>query len=498
MTIPALPALDRTSPTFRTDVDTFFATQLPAFAAALDPEIERLNALGYGSYNTTSATSLTIGTGSKSLTIETGKGYVAGQAVLIASTAAPTNFMTGQVTSYNSGTGALVVSVSSAAGSGTVAAWTISVTALAGGGGSAVGDIITAESAPSGGWLPCDGSIYLQSAYPSLFAKLGTRWQNYYGPTTSGPASPKAPRAVKWLNGQFVVVSDTTSDTTQFYTTSDGAAWTGRTAPQLNQWRDVEYGSGYYVAISSGTGANRVARSTDGVTWTSATAAPDANSWYSIAHGGGVFVAVSLDGTNRVTRSTNAGANWSGVSVPARSWIKVIWTGTRFVAFASGHSMTSTDGVTWVETVVTGIGGSSIEPLSMVWTGKEFLTKTSAGPLSLAVSPDGINFSYLQSGPPLNLVTGFSKILYANKTLFVSTTVSTGGIKLFITHDLQNWASSWERDSSNAFSGELAMSDGGLFISTNSSVTWYRACGYNTATQFVVPAIGPKAFIKAE
>lgn len=498
MTIPALPALDRASATFKTDVDTFFASQLPAFSAALDPEIERLNAVGYGSYNASSTTSLTIGTGSKSLTIETGKGYVSGQAVLIASTADPTNFMTGQVTSYNSGTGALVVNVTTTGGSGTVAAWTVSVTALAGGGGSAIGDVITAESAPGGAWLPCDGSIYLQSAYPSLFAKLGTRWQNYYGPTTSGPASPKTPRAVKWLNGQFVVVSDTTSDTTQFYTSADGAAWTGRTAPQLNQWRDVEYGSGYYVAISSGTGANRVARSTDGVTWTSATAAPDANSWYSIAHGGGVFVAVSLDGTNRVTRSTNAGANWSGVSVPARSWSKVIWTGTRFVAFASGHSMTSTDGVTWVESTLAGLGGSTIGVGNTVWTGKEFVTTAGDAVLGLAVSPDGINFSYLQSGPPLSLVTGINAVLYANKTLFVSATVSSGGMKLFISHDLQSWASSWEQNSSTSFSGVLAMSDAGNFLSVNATMGYRRACGYNTATQFVVPAIGPKAYIKAE
>lgn len=149
MTIPALPALDRTSPTFKTDVDTFFATQLPAFAAALDPEIERLNAVGYGSYNASSTTSLTIGTGSKSLTVETGKGYVAGQAVLIVSTAGPTNYMAGQVTSYNSGTGALVVSVTATGGSGTVAAWTVSVTALAGGGGVSPDSIVVLTSGTS-------------------------------------------------------------------------------------------------------------------------------------------------------------------------------------------------------------------------------------------------------------------------------------------------------------------------------------------------------------
>lgn len=129
MTIPALPALDRTSPTFRTDVDKFFATQLPAFTAALDPEIERLNALGYGSYNATSTTSLVIGTGSKSLTVESGKGYVAGQVVMLASTASPSDYMAGRVTSYSIGSGALVVNVTSTGGSGTVAAWTVSVSA---------------------------------------------------------------------------------------------------------------------------------------------------------------------------------------------------------------------------------------------------------------------------------------------------------------------------------------------------------------------------------
>ena len=149
MTIPALPALDRTSPTFKTDVDTFFATQLPSFAAALDPEIERLNAVGYGSYNASSTTSLTIGTGSKSLTIETGKGYVAGQAVLIASTAGPTNYMAGQVTSYTSGTGALVVNVTATGGSGTFAAWTISVTAVVSAGGVSPDSIVTLTSGTS-------------------------------------------------------------------------------------------------------------------------------------------------------------------------------------------------------------------------------------------------------------------------------------------------------------------------------------------------------------
>lgn len=75
----------------------------------------------------TSTTSNTIGTGSKSFTCSTGKQFAAGQFISIANTPTPTNYMHGQVTSYNSGTGALVVNVTDTGGSGTFTAWSISV-----------------------------------------------------------------------------------------------------------------------------------------------------------------------------------------------------------------------------------------------------------------------------------------------------------------------------------------------------------------------------------
>lgn len=77
--------------------------------------------------NASSTTSLTVGTGSKSLTIETGKNFVLGMNVLLASTASPANTMYGQVTSYTAGSGALVVNVTQVTGSGTLAAWTVSL-----------------------------------------------------------------------------------------------------------------------------------------------------------------------------------------------------------------------------------------------------------------------------------------------------------------------------------------------------------------------------------
>jgi hypothetical protein len=76
------------------------------------------------SLTTTSATSLTIATGSQTLTIQSGKTYSPGMGVKIARTSDPTtSYMSGTVVSY-SGT-SLVVSVDGFGGSGTFSDWTV-------------------------------------------------------------------------------------------------------------------------------------------------------------------------------------------------------------------------------------------------------------------------------------------------------------------------------------------------------------------------------------
>lgn len=103
-------------------------TQVSAAAtsasAAAASAATALNAPGTSS---TSATSLTVGVGAQSLTIQAGKQIVVGMFVVIASTASPANWMHGNVTAYNSATGALTVQVDSIGGSGTFANWTISL-----------------------------------------------------------------------------------------------------------------------------------------------------------------------------------------------------------------------------------------------------------------------------------------------------------------------------------------------------------------------------------
>lgn len=142
MPISALPA-----PPTRSDATNFnaradaFLSALPTFATEANSLASEVN--GYASNAAASAatatnapgtsaistTSLAIGTGTKALTVQTGKAFVVGQWVTVTSTATPANWMHGQITAYTSGTGALTVNVTAVGGSGTYAAWTIGLSA---------------------------------------------------------------------------------------------------------------------------------------------------------------------------------------------------------------------------------------------------------------------------------------------------------------------------------------------------------------------------------
>lgn len=102
--------------------------------------------------NATSTTSLAIATGSKTFTIQTGKAYVIGQTLVAASAADPSNFMAGQVTAHNSGTGSLTLNVSQVGGAGTKTDWVISMAAL-------VSSTLPSQTGNSGKFLTTNGSV---------------------------------------------------------------------------------------------------------------------------------------------------------------------------------------------------------------------------------------------------------------------------------------------------------------------------------------------------
>lgn len=164
--VTPLPSLSRSDPAFRTKTNTFFLTELPAWTVASNAQAlevqglveaaeaykntattaasnaatqagnaagsaslaaaSALSALNAPGTSGTSATSLTIGAGAQSFVTQAGKAWVVGQPVIIARTSAPgTTRMSGVITAYTSGTGAMTVLVDTILGTGTYTDWTI-------------------------------------------------------------------------------------------------------------------------------------------------------------------------------------------------------------------------------------------------------------------------------------------------------------------------------------------------------------------------------------
>lgn len=110
---------------------TVFSARAEASLQAISPAIDDINALTSAYSNGTNATSSTsnsIGTGAKTFTVPTGLGYQIGMTLRIANSA--TAYMTGDVSSYDSSTGSLVMNITSVNGSGTYASWTFSLAAI--------------------------------------------------------------------------------------------------------------------------------------------------------------------------------------------------------------------------------------------------------------------------------------------------------------------------------------------------------------------------------
>ena len=114
-----------------TDSQAQFDAKAFSLFNALNPFINETNAVvaafNFNATNSTSTSTLTIGTGIVNLTVQASKSYVIGMTVKIASTANGANWMLGDVTAYNSGTGAMTVNVRTTNGTGVgLASWTIS------------------------------------------------------------------------------------------------------------------------------------------------------------------------------------------------------------------------------------------------------------------------------------------------------------------------------------------------------------------------------------
>lgn len=140
-------------------------------SAAAASASSALNAPGTNASQTSG--SVTIGTGAKTITVQSGKAYAIGQTLVAASAANPANFMAGQVTSYSGSS--LTLNVTQTGGSGAMTDLVVSM-------GAIVSSTLPSQTGNSGRFLTTDGTTPSWNASPLAVANGGT------GATTAGAA----------------------------------------------------------------------------------------------------------------------------------------------------------------------------------------------------------------------------------------------------------------------------------------------------------------------
>ncbi|MFZ2998726.1 MAG: hypothetical protein WA071_00110 [Undibacterium umbellatum] len=263
----------------------------------------------------TSTTSLIIGPGLQTLTLaQTGKSFTPGQTVVIPSIASPGNQMTGVITAFNAGTGAMTVNVSSVLGAGTFASWAVALSGKTGDAGAIVNPVAI-------------GSLIAMSQTANLVTQNGYDYLRT-GVLASSASYPSAP-----LQNVF-------SDTTRSITSSN--------------FSGVASGNGITVAVVSGSATGQISYD-NGNTWSPVTL-PSANGYLAITFGASLFVAVGIG----VCATSVDGINWFARTIAAQNWTAVLYDGVNYVAVSSSSSVGtySANGIAWF---------ASAMPSSQAW-----------------------------------------------------------------------------------------------------------------------------------
>ena len=219
----------------------------------------------------------------------------------------------------------------------------------------------------------------------TLLALYGT---NFVIPANGEFISTSLPSNSPWRvitsPNKFVIFA---TSATSVAASSDGISWTNGTLPSASNWSSGAW-NGTVFAIISDNSLN-AATSTDGLSWISR-AIPVSTAWDGgLVWNGTIFCALS----NFNAMTSLDGITWNNAIVTAPdvgSWVGLCWNGSKFCAVASEDTLTSTDGVTWVK-------HSVVMPSRILWrdtaSNGEVFCAIAYNSNKVAVSVDGINWS---------------------------------------------------------------------------------------------------------
>lgn len=332
-----------------------------------------------------------------------------------------------------------------------------------------IGDTLATFNPPTNGtWLRCDGSIYNQSAYATLFARLGHAGMTY-GAQIVRQASGQGfgfGRS-KNINGNIAyTAAGTVAQGTWYYTTDGVTIATLRATTFDVAWNGTNYlvvtttGLGYATTINGTYTANGA------FTGYAITASPT--------------VIVTADGTN-FYRGTSVSGAATTVATPFTVSALSYGAGPGiFVAVGANGIASSTDGLTW--TTRMSLAGAG--PTFITYGNGVFIANGAASVVGgFYRSTDGINWALIPMPfNPAGSNVSFDGNLFL--AMLSNNPGSPGYYAIAVSRDGINWivVQGSGQTNANACAGLP-----GFILYSEGATLWYRPAAYTVASQFAVP-----------
>ena len=242
---------------------TFPATTSPAVpeSPSLIVTIGAQSQIGIGYYGQTSLTSTTIGTGSKTFTVgipATTTAFTIGTRVRFAYTTTPSNFMEGVITAF--ATTSMTVLVDLTGGSGTYAAWSVSVAGNQGTGAVTAISVVSANGlagTSSGGATP---ALTLSTSVTGILKGNGTAISAAVANTDYVPLSTVLTKTADYtITNTDTWIINNKSGSALTLTFPAASAWPGRYITVKNlQTQSVNSASSNIAPIDSATAGTAI------------------------------------------------------------------------------------------------------------------------------------------------------------------------------------------------------------------------------------------------
>lgn len=362
--------------------------------------------------------------------------------------------------------------------------------------GLEVGDILkTHRSAPSG-YLACDGSVYLQSAYPDLFNEvgyLGNPFIPFYLFSALSLGSNTAQSIA--FNGSRFVMSGGVGNGPYFLKYSDDLiTWTDCTVTGVTATIfKISYGGGYFFGVSRN---RELIISTDGITWTIPSSLPTPPNLYKetarVEYLNGYQIMVSFD---YLLKSSNNGTSWTAYTLGTDLYLGALCFGNGIWIAGGGNSgfssriYTSIDTIAWTSRSIA-TGGTNPERITTLAFGNNvFVCGCDAG--SILTSTDGTTWTKRSS--PFGYV--YNIRFNSNNSTFYATGASN---LIYSSSDGIIWVQVPNTPALTCY--DLVFDDSFIYGFTfNGSILKYKyGVDYDGNTSFQVPNLDVNSFIKAE